>query len=957
TPYYLGEMLEDALTAELLALCWAMCWAAQHAPAYSVPVRFLYDAQSAGQGTFGTARPVQGAAPEHYTPLAAFAAALRQYLNARLPTAHQHVKGHAGFAGNELCDALAFRLQLYVIHAPSLASVTAEEARAFWNLRATDILDRPEVADYIVMCDANSKLGDVCSDLVGDHGAEQEGQAGALFHEFLQKIDAIVPATWSQWHSGPHHTWCSPHGTWSRIDYILVPRHWQHAHFVSRTCPRVELMQLREDHIPVLLACEFVRNLPGKSYTCTRKQIFRPTPDARGKTASRFLTEAVPVTTWLASADAHYHTLVQAWQRVGSSISPPDSRTTTRPYLSQHSLDIVDERRPIRVALRDAHGERIRKWQLIVLVAFLLHARGQAFSQAQTQIADRWLKEADAWEASMLANYKRLARMLRRSVAADRIAYLDRLAQEVAGGHLGDPKSLYRVLRQAFPAARSARRQGIQPLPMLQLSDGTFARNTAERAEAWRSHFAAQEAGHKVDDSGYVKAFERHCIVEHSLDIQVVPTLSALERHILASRNARAAGPDGITAELLKLDVPLVARQLIPVLLKASLRAQEPVTFRGGELVCLAKRAGQVLGCDAYRSILVSSVPGKLYHRSLREALLPLLTSSQPTFQAGVAPGQGIEHTALAIRSFYAMSKASRKPASLTFFDLQAAFYQVLRQALVPATEGDQELLRLLHHLCLPAEAIQELCTQLRPGDPTADLMFGFTLSALMHAIQTSLNARDLVPDLPSAPDRPGCLADVGAVRLGLPAWADDFVAPQTGSDPTELLSRTRRTIETVVDFATAAGMTVKYGREKTAVLFPPAVIGNQQSAFTYDDMGQLVLGLRNSVADKPYWVPVVESYRHLGGIIVSTCDPLPDLHYRFAQASGTLKPLRRRLFGTRIIPIQLRSYFLRSLVVSKFAHSAATLFLRAAYQLRVWEQHYMTLWRALFHRRSAAEQ
>ena len=119
------------------------------------------------------------------------------------------------------------------------------------------------------------------------------------------------------------------------------------------------------------------------------------------------------------------------------------------------------------------------------------------------------------------------------------------------------------------------------------------------------------------------------------LDISCVPTLAAVERNILAAKTGKAAGPDGITAEFLRLDAPIVARQLTPVFLKACLHVQEPITFRGGDLVCLAKRAGQALQCDAYRSILVSSVPGKLYHRGVREALKPLLLNSQMPFQGG----------------------------------------------------------------------------------------------------------------------------------------------------------------------------------------------------------------------------------------------------------------------------------------------------------------------------------
>ena len=46
---------------------------------------------------------------------------------------------------------------------------------------------------------------------------------------------------------------------------------------------------------------------------------------------------------------------------------------------------------------------------------------------------------------------------------------------------------------------------------------------------------------------------------------------------------------------------------------------------------------------------------------------------SQLDFQAGVAPGQGIEGISLAVRSFFALCQTRASCASVAFFDLQAA--------------------------------------------------------------------------------------------------------------------------------------------------------------------------------------------------------------------------------------------------------------------------------------------
>ena len=1204
TPYFLGEVADDALTAELLALCWSLCWAVQYAHSFAVPVHFCYDAMSAGRGTFGKAQPVAGTSPERYAPLSRFAVALRQYLNACVPTAHRHVTGHTGCLGNELCDALAklarktacdaydrclpswpahwarhpladwawatvpgqsdiprlfcfdvevarghirsplpatapkagtatvthpagevsftvtcvslnvltlrdgkhtardpsvgmrvlgrkdvlkasldtvsplfvglqetrlpqsaplvdqdflmysasasdsgtggcslwiskrqplyttnegatciadrdvtiidaaprflvahiqtrrLSLQVHVLHAPSTANVPVEEVRSFWDERAQALLHRPEGCDFIVLCDANSRLGEIASDFVGTFGAEQEGPAGGLFHEFLTKIDAVAPSTWEDWHTGPHTTWVSPTGHRSRIDYVLLPRHWTTGHISSFTLPFTEHLQLRDDHIPVFLSCQFARRMPPLAYTTSCKQVVRPDPQSAGSHACQLLSDWVPVQPWHLSVDEHYQGLAEAWLQVGEALASPAQEQPRQPYLTADTLLLVRERAHARSSLKAVSAERQHRWRLIIFAAFVTNTAQQAFSPAQTRTADSWLRDADLVEAELLASHLLLVRRLRQAVATDRIQYLDGLVTEVAHQTVGDAKALYKVLRRAFPAARSARRQTNTPLPMLKLADGTVAATTDERAEAWRAHFAAQEAGIEVTDQDYAIAFAEVGIQARDLDISCVPTLAAVERNILAAKTGKAAGPDGITAELLRLDAPIVARQLMPVFLKACLHVREPITFRGGDLVCLAKRAGQALQCDAYRSILVSSVPGKLYHRGVREALKPLLLHSQMPFQGGVAPGQGIECAALAVRTFYSLCLGRGVRASLTFFDLQAAFYQVLRQSLVPLQEDDTELLRLLHCLRLPEKAICELRDHLakaaqlpllgasshataivqdmfrgtwfrlsgfaaltltkrgtRPGDPTADLLFGFTLSALAKAVQHCLASKGLLPDLPSCPDRPDFIGKNGPVCLGFPAWADDFVSPQTGDDTAQLITRTSQTITTVVDFATSAGMTVKFGRDKTALLMSPKDICHASEAFSVDDTGSRSLQLHNSVSDIAYHVPLVESYRHLGGIVTSSATPAPDLHFRFAQAMGTLKPLRRKLFGAREIPIATRSYLLRALVISRFAHSAAAIIMCTAGQLKTWERYYVALWRALFHRRSACDQ
>ena len=96
---------------------------------------------------------------------------------------------------------------------------------------------------------------------------------------------------------------------------------------------------------------------------------------------------------------------------------------------------------------------------------------------------------------------------------------------------------------------------------------------------------------------------------------------------MLAASSRKAAGYDGITVEMLKLCPPRAARYLFPLFAKAATALHEPVAFRGGGLMVLAKKAGATFQCEDYRSILLACSSGKLYHMFLRGRLRPGLAT------------------------------------------------------------------------------------------------------------------------------------------------------------------------------------------------------------------------------------------------------------------------------------------------------------------------------------------
>ncbi|CAE7700056.1 rsmH [Symbiodinium sp. CCMP2592] len=903
-------------------------------------------------------------------------------------------------------------LQVSVIHAPSLANTPWEHVADFWRARISEIQGRPEGADFLLLTDANARVGTVASEHVGDHAWEPENESGTLFHDFLAQVQGFLPSTIASFHQGTSGTWCTPQGEWHRLDYVVLPCHWRDVDISSRVLVEVELMQKREDHLPVWVRCCFGKALPALQYFDNRLDWYVLAPRSwRCSRSSCYVTETgctpgedileglvhpqceglrVPSTPhhkrafidpvthkqhiFLADAQA----LAEAFDPVvwtgdftthrllhspGSASVPGlaeaarshplplpcsgESQLLTGKYRLIATLALVRVRQALRRYLSQEAQETHRRLQLIGFAAFVSLRRGLPFSQTAVARADFWLRAMDVSEASAAALLRWYGRQLRTAVARDRQHYLEGLVTNAAQVDLRSPKDLYKAIRKAFPAARAARRSGIVPLPALVLADGTMAATTEDRALGWRTHFSAQEAGEEVTTADYVYK---------------------VEQVVLRLKNGKSAGP-------------------------------EPVAWRGGNLMVLAKKACARLTCENYRSILVSCVPAKVYHRCLRAGLKPHLLSTQPSMQFRVRDGVGIETPALAVRSFAALLDGLRLPWAVLFVDLAAAFYTVVRQSLVPNPDTDQGFLSLLHALQLPPDAIEELHAHLlvaselplqgvgvhqvelvrdlfvgswfrlsthsalilthrgsRPGDPLADLLFAFTLAAYLRRVNQLLSDAGLMHSLPAPDRRPAWFDGPDSVTIGNPAWADDFTWPITAPSSDALVETAQVGTSILLSHASSIGMCLKFGPDKTALLLPETVKKNSERLLSVDDEGGLCLHVSDKCTGATCFLPLVSVYKHLGGVITSNSSPLPDLYHRFSRAEGTARPLRQVFFGSKQFTLTVRRALLGALVISKYTHTGAALIVRAACHMRVWERQYVRLWRNLF-RRTAPEQ
>ena len=484
-----------------------------------------------------------------------------------------------------------FEGAVLVAHAPSDPQGKSGLAHSFWKQCSADVRRLPARLPLIVLTDANSRVGSHPSPAMGDFGAEDETVAGALFHDFLLAHNLCLPSTFGELHAEESWTWRSAIGDCHRIDYIAVPQAWMQFHLHSRVWYDFEAMQKKCDHVPVVLRCRFQKCVTTAADTIFRRKACRPDDRDSGLDRQVFFRtlSSHPLPAWELDVDTHFTRFTDAWTQAGQAVIAVTRPSPRQAFLTAETMDLVHARKELRKYLRQEEAELCRRYQMIGFAAFVLHRQQTAFSLYARGRVEMWLHSMDVSIAQAWASLNFACRLLRQAVKTDRNNYLAQVVEDVTLADISRPKQLFQKVRRAFPKAAAARRSRFTALPAVELLDGTLAQTTEARAERWRAHFAEQESGTPTTDEAFVVAVQakdqaRAAGRKVVFDPAMLLTLTSLEADILNLRRAKAAGPDGLTAELFRLSASQAARQLLALNVKSILAIREPIEFKGGAL-------------------------------------------------------------------------------------------------------------------------------------------------------------------------------------------------------------------------------------------------------------------------------------------------------------------------------------------------------------------------------------
>ncbi|CAE7245588.1 unnamed protein product [Symbiodinium sp. CCMP2592] len=967
-----------------------MTWALEFAPHLQVPALFCYDAQAAGAGVFAAASTPRVASDDSGPALSDVVSLFRQALSARLAIGHCHVSAHSGLLPNELVDQLSKKARrdgspVYERMLPAWPSQWARHPLRRWGWLAHH--SSPCLPALPALQSDAHRLQSLQPCIVPPERGVQQ-----VKH---REAEVSYDVTWVSFNVLSLFDAHVPHGRQLRAQHagmmIAGKRDILTAQFLHR---KVWAVGLQETRLPT------TEDMPDRHFL-----MFNSAATQEG---------AYGCSLWL--------NLQVPYARVAELYI--ERRHVTVVGQSARHLLVQIEAPRLNLTLLVAHGpshtwvgpgpQPVRyRLDFVAVDAFeAMQARQDHFPADQQRFIHALQHSPPlTWQLPIDHHFDGVADALLaagrqhqlRPVEAPQKAYLSPSTLRVV--QHGELCVLICVRRKRnFPADASrwlwemdvSIARALDMLSWLTASVRTAVRrdrNSLFLEDRWTSYFAEQEAGRLIQLADYEKEFSASdfhpSLGGPHFDVEALPSLLEVEQQVLSLPYRKAAGPDGVTGELLRYSPAFVSQWVFPLYLKSAMALQEPALWRGGHLMCLAKRATGLFDCSSFRSILLASVPGKVFHRIMRNN-----ARVKADLQAGQLPGVGVEGISLAVKSYLAWARSSGYGTADVFFDVKSAFYMLIRQALVPVQAAERNLVSLFHQLGVPGSAVTELAHHLhsaahvveagatahltaivsdmmrgtwfrldgaaalvltergsRPGDPLADLLFAFTFSAYVRSAETALEGRQLSPVVPRVDVAPPWAAWEPCDCIGTAAWADDFVLLQACHMRQALSGQVQQATQVMAEHATAMGMILTFAKEKTAVLFDQDC---EPTGVVKDALGDACLEVHNSILGVTEFLPIVDSYRHLGSIITASHTPMVDIPFRKSHADAVFKPLKNRLFSSERVPLAIRRTLLRSLVLSRFVFAGAVLFLHAHQHRRQWCRHYVNLWGGLSKRTSA---
>lgn len=514
----------------------------------------------------------------------------------------------------------AFPIKIIQVYAPT-SSCSDNEIDQFYEILENEYQRTPKNHIVILMGDFNAKVGSIENESVGKYGIGELNDRGELLQEFCAANNLMIMNTYYQHSFNQKWTWEHPDGVHKNmIDFVIVPRRWKNCVQDCRSFPSVVC---DTDHQLVMAKFKLKLKMQRQNANLHSKLDYDDLKDWRSR--NEFELE---LKNRFAPLDPkNLEEMTQNFTKVVVETAYkilPVKRKRTKPWISTRTLELSDQRRK---------------------------AKG------------------DPQKA------KDLRRDIKASVREDQQEWIDDLCDKAdQQARLHNSGGLHQIVKEV---TRGFKTQSVSK--NVKDKDGKLLTGNKEIKERWRE-YSNDLYNHDLQvDEKVLDGLWQGQHQEKEPDI----LKSEVERAIRKLKCRKAAGHDGITAEMIQAGGETVIEQIHEICQKAWELECFPTEWTRSVIVTIYKKGDRAL-CNNYRTISLISHASKVLLEILRMRLKPRIEEMLPETQAGFRANRST------IDQIFALKMLVEKHLELNdgnglkavFVDFKKAFDRVWHKAL-----------------------------------------------------------------------------------------------------------------------------------------------------------------------------------------------------------------------------------------------------------------------------------
>ena len=724
----------------------------------------------------------------------------------------------------------------------------------------------------------------------------------------------------------------------------------------------VDLCTPRQDHKAVF--CNLVFRVQRPPLAVRKKKRYKPDVyDLRSKLQHHEWLSQLHHTTvappWSLDLHSSAEWLAASTTDAMHTVARPIQLWKRKSHISSATWQLVDQKKFLYKQIRALKRAELftmlqacfRGWFFAVRQDSLLtHSAFSVFHSLMKDLPS-WRRLHDSSTAQTWRAYKQAERQVQQAIKNEDAQYYSELAEKASRTyHVEGLQGIWKQIKAIQPKHRAKKNHQQRDI------DDDLLRHFEQLESGTSKPFAVLQ--HECVQRNHQEQMETIPFLH--LPLQELPTLAEIEHICLAQKAKKAAGPDGIPADLCKYGAVAIAPQLHSLICKSFLQGVEPAAFKGGILCPIFKGKSHVDDASGYRGIILADSFAKITHAWTRRRLLPTLQQRKTIGQLGGLPAQQTVTGVQIVRLHSIVGQSKGISTATLFIDLRSAFHHMLRELIFAThnhllkdtlammldandfdierlhqhldelcskqvTDIPQGLRRFLHDIHqhtwfrLRGNPQQEHngCTHTlrgtRPGSPMADIGFNLMMTDLLKDVQTALMEED---DFRA-----------GAEALGtyVPpiAWMDDVAISLATTSPHQLTPLIKQAIAAAHKAFRMRGLSMNLdpGKTELVVMFRgEGAVQCRTALFDREEAPRIVVATDSHVVS----VRVAASYRHLGMRFAMNLDFETEIAARLGAARQAFEQLKKAVFLNVAIPIQGRIALFQSLILSRLLYGCA---------------------------------